>query len=285
MLALPLIAMSGAWANGATEGYLPGKFSVSADKQVYFSKGNLQATTTDLGANWTWSFAEHQWDYVGEAAANTAVNGNGTVSTNGTVDLFGWVGASSNFTGAAQYGISNSQTTNNVNGYGNVADEPLKSDWGKVFGDDSPWRTLTGGGSGEWKYLLDTRTTTSGVRYAKACVNGVNGLIIVPDGWSQTTYELKSTNNVDVKYTVNVIALEVWSNLESAGAVFLPAVGYRDGSSVDGAGICGYYWSSSAKGADYAYDVYIGSGYLNPAGSNGRFYGSSVRLVYPVESE
>ena len=38
--------------------------------QVVFSRGNLQATTNDLGANWTWGFAENQWDYIGNAAAN-----------------------------------------------------------------------------------------------------------------------------------------------------------------------------------------------------------------------
>ena len=40
-----------------------GTFSVSADKQVTFSKGNLQYTqSTD-----TWSFADNQYDYLGEA--------------------------------------------------------------------------------------------------------------------------------------------------------------------------------------------------------------------------
>ena len=39
-----------------------GVFSVSADKQVTFSKGNLQYTqSTD-----TWSFAENQYDIIGE---------------------------------------------------------------------------------------------------------------------------------------------------------------------------------------------------------------------------
>lgn len=40
----------------ATEGALSGLFSVSADKQVYFSKGDLQyQASTD-----TWRFAENQ---------------------------------------------------------------------------------------------------------------------------------------------------------------------------------------------------------------------------------
>ena len=277
MLALPLIAMSGAWANGATEGYLPGKFSVSADKQVYFSKGNLQATTTDKGANWTWAFAEHQWDYIGNAAANTAINGNGTVSENGTVDLFGWVGASSNFTGGAMYGISNSETLNNVNGYGNVKKEPMKSDWGNVFGADSPWRTPTGE---EWRYIFDARETESGIRYAKAQVNGVNGVILVPDDWSTSTYNLQSTN-ANVAFTTNTIDATTWSStLEPAGAVFLPAAGIRSRSSVGGMGEC-YYWSSeSLNYTTYgAYHVYIDIGNVFSVYTNQRNCGFSVRLV------
>ncbi len=260
----------------APEGAIPGLFSVSADKQVYFAKGNLQATTTDLGTNWTWAFAEHQWDCIGNAVANTKINGAGTVSTNGTVDLFGWVGASSNSTGGAMYGIA--KTTND---YGSAFSESLKSDWGKVFGDDSPWRTPLGD---EWTYLLNTRTTTSGVRYAKACVNGVNGLIIVPDGWSQTTYELKSTNIGEVNYTVNVIALEVWSNLESAGAVFLPAAGSRISGNVTHVGDYGDYWSATVANKNGAYYMTFESDLLDTHDPCSRYVAGSVRLVRDAES-
>ena len=70
-------------------GGIDGLFSVSATKKVFFSKGNLRATTNDNGSSWTWSFAVFQGDAVGMAAANTTINGNGTVSVNGSVDLFG----------------------------------------------------------------------------------------------------------------------------------------------------------------------------------------------------
>lgn len=99
--------------HAAPTGTINGKFTINASgNQVYFSQDNLQATTTDLGVNWTWAFATNQWDYIGYATANNSINGDGTVSTNGTVDLFGWVGASSTWTGAAQYGISNSLEDN-----------------------------------------------------------------------------------------------------------------------------------------------------------------------------
>ncbi len=273
MLALPLIAMSGAWANGATEGYLPGKFSVSADKQVYFSKGNLQATTTDLGASWTWAFAEHQWDYVGKAAANTAINGNGTVSTNGTVDLFSWVGASSTWTGGAQYGIINFPGLDNVNDYGTGENEPLKSDWGNCIGEG--WYTLS---YAEWKYLLNNANETRANKYGIGTVHGKLGLIILPDG-----YEAPSgISTTFVPGTTNTTYSDAdWSAMEAAGAVFLPAAGEQDiFSGVVDVGSVGYYWSSSADGANLAYTVFFNSGVLDPATYSHRYWGFSVRLVY-----
>lgn len=58
---------------------LSGKFTINAGgSQVSFSKGNLQATTSDNGTNWTWAFATNQWDYIGNSAANNAINGTDT---------------------------------------------------------------------------------------------------------------------------------------------------------------------------------------------------------------
>ena len=108
------------------EGAINGQFSVSDTKKVYFSKGNLQAT---YNTSWSWAFATNQWDYIGNAAGNTSINGGGTISGTGTVDLFGWVGAACAWTGAAQYGISNVTAYAQ---YGNVVGEALKSDWGTL---------------------------------------------------------------------------------------------------------------------------------------------------------
>ena len=266
----------------APAGAINGKFSVSSNKQVYFSKGNLQATYD--GSSWTWAFATNQWDYIGNAAGNTSINGNGTVSVNNvTVDLFGWVGASNTtWTGAAQYGISNSTATNSTNGYGKNDSEALKSDWGNTISDGYTWFTLT---SAEWTYLFNTRTTTSGVRYAKATVNGKSGVILLPDDWSTSYYSLSSTNTANAAYTTNSITSTDWTNsLEAHGAVFLPAAGFREQASVSNAGSSGSYWSSSS--ASYrtsAYRVLLQSGSLNPASSDYRYDGCSVRLVRQVE--
>ena len=276
-------------APAAPEGALPGKFTInSSGDKVNFSKGNLQATTTDLGANWTWAFAANQWDYIGNATANTSINGNGTVSANGTIDLFGWVGASSTWTGAAMYGISNSTTTNSTSTYGNVATESLKSDWGNTIG--SGWRTLT---SDEWVYLFNTRTAstvggTANARYAKATVNNTAGVILFPDSYTHpSNLTAPASVNIDnVDFTANTYDATAWGKMESAGAVFLPVTGYRKDSSVRFARSAGYYWSSSPYTSDVggAYQVRFGTDYLYLQNYDFRRHiGFSVRLVRAAE--
>ena len=260
-------------------GALAGVFSVSATKKVQFSQGNLQATYD--GTNWTWAFAEHQWDYIGNAEGNTKITYSapfvaGYSGSSTTVDLFGWVGASSTWTGAAQYGITSSPATNATDGYGNVTTENLKADWGTNMG--TGWRTLT---KDEWVYLFNTRTTTSGIRYAKATVNGKAGVILLPDDWSTSYYDLSTSAD----YTANDITLADWTDkLEAHGAVFLPAAGYRQVTTVYSAGSLGLYWSSSPyTDASRAYCAYFTSASLNPTYSFSRNYGFSVRLVRDAE--
>ena len=264
ILALLLFVSTGAWAQSA----LTGAFTINADgDQVQFSSGNLQATYN--GSSWSWAFAANQWDFIGNSAGNTSINGNGTVSENGTVDLFGWVGASSTWTGAAQYGISNSTATNNTDGYGNNDSEALKSDWGNTIG--TGWRTLT---SAEWTYLFNTRTVNGGKGSGKsytlnATVGSKMGVVIYPDNYTGSVYDGSD-----------------WASFEAAGCVFLPAAGYRNGSSVSAVGSVSYYWSSSpnTSNVNSAYDVAFNSGGLYPAISGNRSYGFSVRLVKTYET-
>lgn len=279
----PLVAGKIYNINRSASAPLPAVFTVDAGKTVKFSKGNLQATYN--GSSWIWGFAEHQWDYIGNAAGNTSINGNGTVSANGTVDLFGWVGASSTWTGAAQYGISNSTTTNNVDGYGNVAGEAQKVGWGATVG--TGWRTLT---RPEWLYLLSTRETsitvnsTDHARYTLAIINTdgteVKGLIIFPDGYTGGTPAGVTWGTINAKSTYETTCTSAgWTALEAAGCVFLPAAGYREASTVTDAGIGAGYWSSSSSDVKYAFGLYFESDYMTIQYGGNRKYGFSVRLV------
>ncbi|MBO4718763.1 MAG: hypothetical protein J5658_02710 [Prevotella sp.] len=264
-------------------GALSGKFTVNASgKQVYFSKGNLRATTTDLGANWTWSFAEHQWDYVGNATANTAINGSMTVSTNGTVDLFGWNGNSSSFN---NYGIYNSTTYSD---YGNKKNEGLKHDWGYNAitnggnAQNSGWRTLT---YDEWHYLLHYNTGKD--KYGYARVAGVYGIILLPDEFvdpmkNNGSQAFKSVSQYYQDFNGNIYTSEQWEAMEAAGVVFLPAAGSRNGTTVTLD--CLRYWASDVyKNAEIPYCWYKDIDEYNiNFGATQRQYGYSVRLVRDV---
>lgn len=263
-----LLCATTAWADVAVNGKLPGAFTINSDgDQVYFSQGNLLATTTDLGSSWTWSFAENQWDYIGNAAANTVINGNGTVSTNGTVDLFGWS------TDATYYGIHNSKNNDYSGDF---------VDWGSnaiTNGGNTAnaWRTLT---KDELVYLFNTRSTASGIRYAKATINDIAGVIILPDDWKTSYYALSNTNTVNAAFADNEITSTDWTNsLEANGAVFLPAAGYRLETDVNEVDIEGDYWSATPRNEDDAYYYFFYSGSFYPKGFSIRWSGFSVRLV------
>ncbi|MBQ3845030.1 MAG: hypothetical protein II817_08665 [Bacteroidales bacterium] len=237
-----------------------GLFSTSSSQQVYFSQGNLQYQASTR----TWRFAEHQWDYIGNS------NSNISSSYSGWIDLFGW-GTGNNPT--------NSSTDNDLYATFN--------DWGNNTisnGGGKSWRTLTGN---EWDYVFNIRNTSSGIRYAKATVNGVNGVILLPDNWSSSNYSLSSTNNYGASFSSNRISQSDWTNrLEANGAVFLPAAGYRHGTHVSAVGSYGYYWSASASYyCSYcAHSVYFYGGGLDPDDWTDRNSGFSVRLVCSAEN-
>ena len=233
-------------------------FSVSETKNVTFSSGNLQYHP----ANNKWRFAESQLDYIGDA------NSNISSSYNGWLDLFGWS------TSATNFGVSTSTSNSDYSG--------SFVDWGtNQIGADAPntWRTLT---SEEWRYLLNTRTNASSLK-GVAQVNGVNGLIFLPDNWvcpAGVTFKsgFHSSDGADYYAAYQTFTADQWSKLEAAGAVFLPAAGYRHGSFVDTVLRVGYYWSATESFSDRAYCLYFYSENALMLNTN-RNYGRSVRLV------
>lgn len=253
-------------------------FSVSDYQRVYFSPGNLQATTTDNGSTWTWAFAEHQWDIVGNAVANNAINGNGTVVSNGTVDLFGW---STNY----YYGIfpaSSSYTPgSSFKDWGrNVIHNPITDT------DDAAntWRTPT---NNEWAYLLHGPARGEN-RFMQATItvgeDNYNGLILFPDNYdgSVGTY---TYNNTDRNW-IQVSAAD-WTAMSALGAVFLPAAGLRpDLYTVGNVGTDGQYWTATSVNSNQsAFVIMFGKNFsFVPASLNGSAafiscHGLSVRLV------
>ena len=264
-------------------------FSVAADKKVIFSPGNLQATYD--GSSWSWATAKNQWDYIGNAEGNTKVtNASPYVAdysgTSTTVDLFGWVGASSTWTGAAMYGITSATTTNSTDTYGNISNEALKSDWGTTIG--TGWRTLA---KEEWVYLFNTRASgatvngTSDARYTHATINTngtpVNGMILFPDGVTIAADEATTWGSINGNSAWGTQCTSAqWKALEAKGCIFLPAAGGRSAATVSSSGSSGYYWSSSSlTDEDDASCVCFFSNNLYLPNDNNRNRGISVRLV------
>ena len=269
-------------APAVPEGAINGLFSVSATRQVYFSQGNLQYQASTN----TWQFAEHQYDYVG--LANSSIS----QTNSGWIDLFGWGTSGYNHGAIAYQPWSTSISNDDYRAYRHPAydldNSTGQADWGYNpisnggNTENSGWRTLD---RFEWYYVFNIRSTTSGIWYAKATVNGVRGVILLPDNWTATTYALSNWNNSSADFTSNTISAADWANvLEANGAVFLPAAGFRFGTSLSGVDSNGFYWSTMHCSDYTAYDVEFGPYNLNAyTGYIGRRYGQSVRLVRNAE--
>ena len=156
--------------------------------------------------------------------------------------------------------------------------EYANSDWGvynKISngGDQAGlWRTLT---NEEWMYLLFERDDAF-LLYGSATVNGVPGIILLPDNWTAPEgITFKTGTN---GYDDNIYTIVDWCRMEAYGAVFFPAVGVRDGSNVEDVGYFGSYWSSSSWD-EYTYYMYFFDNTVYMDGYDRRYQGRSVRLV------
>lgn len=303
-----------------------GVFTVAEGKTVTFSSGNLQYNAAQ-GSHYcadgsvqqgTWRFAEHQYDYIGDA------NSNISKTYDGWIDLFGWGTSGYNNTAndpsALRYqpwenarGPINTIPTDSIlncesvditgecvweytaymngyyNSYGygpstNMPDPNLTGtsanyDWGvynaisNAGNQAGLWRTLSGA---EWKYLFNTRTNAKFL-WSRGTVNGVVGLIILPDGF-KTPEDIAWTSKAN-NWTTNTYTTEQWATLEALGAVFLPASGNRNGANVSGVQNYGHYWSSSYYISIDAFSLYFYSDNLTPQYEHVRRDGYAVRLV------
>ena len=254
-----LCCCTGAWAS-SIPGALSGRFTINASgDKVQFSQGNLQYVGT-------WQFAENQWDCFS------------TSQYNDHRDLFGWG------TGDAPNKVSD-----NNGDYGTFTDWGTNAITNGGNTENSGWRTLT---KDEWVYLFYTRENAATL-FGFGNVAGVNGLIILPDDWktpegasftASTTLGLTDLgiyyhNANNDNYTHNTYTAEQWAVMESAGAVFLPAAAYRNGTTVDYIVYGGFYWSSTPESANNAYYLNFYYNDLAPQFKEVRYGGRPVRLV------
>lgn len=273
-------------------GLLRGRFSVSETKQVNFSQGNLQYNPDTK----IWRFAETQIDHISPKSwiQNT------TEKRDEWIDAFRW----------ASSGYAFDPTFNFAYGdfYEDIPDiSGTKYDWG-VYNPISNggntanlWRTLT---KDEWEYLMKRRKDNRNFHVA-AQVQGVDGILLLPDDWDFNN-GIPYNDNPETpiyNYEVNTYDEEVWSRMEALGAVFLPSAGIvRYGSTydIDDTGytdwIDGSYWSTSLYDDDtfswgMLFIAHSASAYENPDVYDitptydgvRRRIGCSVRLVRDVK--
>ena len=192
-------------------------------------------------------------------------NSNISSTYSGWIDLFGW--GTSGYNGCMPY-----QTSLSVVYGGNLSSiANTNYDWG-VY-NMSGYRTLT---DTEWEYLMSDRNNAGALK-APATVNNVCGWILLPDSWSSSPYAFVSFEDGARYYTDNVYTATQWSAMQSAGAVFLPAVGWRYSSGSSSmttyVNSHGYYWTTtSRKGLHFARN-FIGCETVE------NYSGCAVRLV------
>ena len=256
-------------------------FSIGDGVTVQFSRGNLQYQAS----TGTWRFAEHQYDYVG------ADNANISSTYSGWIDVFGW-GTSGWSSGATCYQPWSTSTTHSDYYPGgsytnNLTGDYANADWGVYNrisnGGNQPgmWRTLT---QDEWNYLLFTRNAstisgTANARFTKATIGSATGLVVFPDSFTVPSgIALVDVNNAAAPFTANIFDATQWSQLETNGALFLPAAGDRNGTDARYIGTNAYYWTSTYYDESHAYCVDFVSNlvYMNQVN---RYDGHCVRLV------
>ena len=243
---------------------LPGKFSVSDDKQVQFSRGNLVYRAGEF------DFHKRQYDRCFKE------NCTAEFGPNTTFDLFGW--ATAGIAGADETMVNYqpwsfnetplepTETMDALNKWGfgpsinNVtenqswweADPDLYAkycDWGNNYtlrkNAGEGWYTMS---LDEWHYLLSERaaSTVNGIenaRFALATVHGYYGVILFPDTFAADfdgdlgIFTASSINNStgagltdDYAQVYEALTLTdaQWSKAEAAGLVFLAPAGGRD---------------------------------------------------------
>ena len=78
---------------------------------------------------------------------------------------------------------------------------------------------------------------------------------------------------------MNGVAGRLFTSNVNGNTLFFPAAGFYDGTSLNGRGSYGYFWSSTYSSATNARNLNFNSSNVNPQNNNNRRNGFSVRAV------
>ncbi len=213
-------------------------FTVRQGKKSFFSPGNLQykATGSDAG----YRFAEHQWDYVGGVDGDNVQHGNvfvDTIQSNnnnisssyaGWIDLFG-------------YGTGDDPTKVTAD----KDDFTTYNDWGEYvnFNDGYSWYAPN---AAEWLCMMDYRPNDDAVELGyqddlrhnqcgPATVHGVEGMVFLcdyfefPESYPASNFTPQNLETTQWNaYSLNTFTDTQWAQMETNGAIFIPAAGCRE---------------------------------------------------------
>lgn len=263
----------------------------SSNHRVAFSAGNLQCqmyTNDELEDDFKWRFAPSQLEIIG-SVGNSAIG-----ETEQWFDLFGYGTSNWSGSGATAWMPSSTSTTNSHYCSGSI--NGTNADWG-VYNRTTPgiyygvslvqfnkYRTLT---NTEWSYIINR--TTGGQRLTGLVrIDGrYFGLMVLPNTglngagtWSNTT-----DVNISSLSLTSVLSLSStdWGKLEAIGAIFLPAAGQRNGTTVSGENSLGFYWTATTSTSSKGYMMYFNSSSVATAADSKKI-GCAVRLVAQVGS-
>jgi hypothetical protein len=302
----------GVMTASAVDGALPGRFTINAEGDtVHFSKGNLYYEYSETRG--TFRFSDDQYVVMEDGWPH------GIWSYR---SLFGFGTSGWKNSGAVAYNPADTSRVASDYLIGGSAENGLTgdyayADWGIYNSIENGgqmaglWRTLS---MDEWVYILAKREnaqqlfTTGRVKWTDDWDHTnytINGMILLPDNWvkpegvivlpvTKYGWELDYTpgdilyhnSNLDLNtYTLNTYTLEQWKLMEAAGAVFLPAAGYRDGSEVKFVGTDGCYLSSTPHGNGVCSLEFTSGNSSLETPWYSRAYGYSVRLVTRPEND
>lgn len=210
---------------------LDGKFSVSPTEYVQFSRGNLFCKRNGSAGSYTYDFAmeNYQFDYRTRPQSMVSSLVPGPCVIDGVMGetpdnmsgFFLW-----DIYDKAGYGAFETSLTSGTTSGSDVLD------YGKVFGSDSKWTTLT---KSEFEYLTDggpigsPSRPNAGKLIKKATIHlsgtvDVVGYVIAPDDF---------TGTLAAEYT-----LSEWEDAEATSSLlFLPWIGSVSGNSLSSSGV------------------------------------------------
>ena len=134
------------------------------------------------------------------------------------------------------------------------------------------------------KYYLISGRPNAASKCGYATIGAIHGFVILPDIWTIPAglSFIPGTNGANIMDFSNCSTYSVsdWIAMENAGAVFLPAAGFRISDSItDNVNNSCYYWTTTPYDNVRASYLVVRPNMLHTSDEGWRFMGFSVRPV------